>query len=216
MRYVEAFVLLAAFFLFVVVSFDIQGSESLTGRVNDWFNPKEDIQISINSHPPKDVNDLFTVFVQVPIQDLLPEGIAFKGRDRTDGDPGDITGDITGVCRRRYSVGIGYRNVLGMFDEHLVDACNNRSDKMPVPQILTTNPVYGKVYGDYPQHRCDSFDQAQGEYPRESHRQIETFLKEVGQWENIINRSKMILGGYFRIFCPEVPEDPAVKKMEER
>lgn len=161
-----------------------------TGILHSWWNnlsPKGDEFIEIQPSPPKRVDKLFTSFVYMPLLDYKKDEATIKG-----------------LCARQYEVGIGYNDIWKLFEQHQEAACRNDLQKMPEPEILSTNTVLSELYGGYYQQDCDLWDQTNPTEPRRSHVFILEKLRQNGQWGAIVENSQRILTGYLRIYCPEI------------
>jgi hypothetical protein len=163
---------------------------------------------SYNMEPPKRADHLFTVFLQIPIHDMIPKDIEW---DKQTHEPSE---DILGLCWRNYEVGIGYKNLLKLFDIYYKDACFGNIEKMPDPEIISSNAKESQIHGEYLQSQCDNFDLQNKDHQRESHKYVMRYLKDYEQWENISRRSKEILQSYFKIFCENPQNNKKTTQVE--
>ncbi|MCD6346781.1 MAG: hypothetical protein J7L96_05100 [Bacteroidales bacterium] len=148
------------------------------------------------------IDKLFTAFAYIPLvkykkgylkREILTKKIFGKEKEA-----------MMGYCFRQYEIGIGYDQVSNLFPQYQKVACQGNFKFLPVPKILSTNPVSSKVLGTYLQQECDSLDIGSLD-DRESHQLITSELAGE-QWQEIVNNSQKILMTFMQIYCPEAEE----------
>ena len=143
------------------------------------------------------VDKMFTSFAYVPLVDyqrdyLKRDMVVLKSWRR-----GKV---IQGLCFRQYEVGIGYDNVTEFFTKYKDVACNGEYQKLPKPDILSTNPISSDVYGEYSRKKCDTWDlDLSGK--RNSGQYIIDQLKDDGKWNSIVDNSQKVLCSFIKINC---------------
>ena len=163
------------------------------------FFPGGETTITITPPKPREIDKLFTTFVYMP---LLDYSRGYAASDPINWATNNVAEQIIkGLCFRQYEVGIGYSDVTKLFSSYQKNACNGEVQRMPHPEILSTNTVESQVEGNYTRLDCDLWDQVDSTGERKSHHYIEETLKQDGQWVEIIESSQEILLGYMRIYC---------------
>ena len=168
--------------------------------LSDFFEGKGGVTDIIISPPsPKQIDKLFTAFVYIPLLDYSKGCLKRDLGCIATQDVGKMV--VKGVCFRQYEVGIGYNAVTELFPKYLDAACQNQSELMPKPEILSTNTVDSEALGEYTRLDCDVWDQ-DSPVGRKSHKFLKEQLIQDGQWQSITDNSQKVLMSYLRVYCP--------------
>lgn len=141
----------------------------------------------------KSVDKLFTSFAYVPLLDLNYgyKTLSFGERKKV----------LLGYCLKNYEVGIGYDNTTELMKKYRDYVCNGMIDSLPQPIILSTNATSSNVVGKYNREKCDEWDMVSYGDKMSKH-YVQMQLIQDGHWESISKKSKNILAGFIRIYCP--------------
>ncbi len=143
------------------------------------------------------VDKMFTSFAYVPLADYHKDYLKRDMVVIASLRPEKV---IQGLCFRQYEVGIGYDNIAEYFIKYKDLVCNGEYQKLPMPTILSTNPISSVTYGEYSRKKCDTWD-VDHSGRRNSRQYIIDQLKDDGKWDRIVENSQKILYSFIRINC---------------
>lgn len=174
----------------IIVLWSLWGSDEESW---DFFKDKGGTSFTEISQttPPEQINSLFTSHLIMPILDINPENYV---QEKT---------KIKGICKKTYEIGIGYEEMLSLFEQYKEAVCNDEINKLPEPKIISSFAINSEILGKYNQVDCDNFDKVNLSGKKTSHYLIMEEIKKSGSWNSIVENSRKTLGVYFGIFCDD-------------
>lgn len=150
------------------------------------------LEARFKSYSPVDV--LFTSSAYVPVLESARGPLK-----RTLGLGGDV---VKGYCYKQYEVGIGYRDVLELFEQHRDAACSGQFNELPAPEILSVNAFDSENFGKYSSRQCDEWDVLMpGRKRPASHYKVFHAMVSDGYWPDISTRGREVLGAFLSVYC---------------
>lgn len=155
-----------------------------------FFKKTGETTINTSMRGYKKIDTLFTSFAYVPIIDFKDKNSLFSSNP-------DLA---SGYCLRRYEVGIGYKDVHQIYANNKYKICVEKDiSALPVPTIISINPVSSEIYGSFTQQECDNYDKKKDGYVK-SREQVGMYINNK-YGDKLAQGSKEMLMVFLKGYC---------------